>query len=123
MKKAKKIAGLALMATLTIASGAYAAGNASSASIGYYDTIMYGSYVSMSGNVTVSGYVNPTYSDNSCWYGLEGTSAGMVQEVEEFPGFDGNAFIKSVSNGNYRIVLNPDGPNYSGVVATGLAQN
>jgi hypothetical protein len=107
------------MATLSLTSAAYAGtGNASTATIGYYNTIMYGSYVSMNGDVTVSGYLNPTYSHNSLWYGLEGPK-GMVREIEQLPGFDGVAFVVSVPSGNHRIVLNPDGPNFYGCVATG----
>ncbi|NMI07145.1 hypothetical protein HF638_24440 [Paenibacillus sp. SZ31] len=120
----KKIAIVTLLGVLSIASAAYAgSGKASNVSISYYQTYSEGNLVPMYETVSVSGYVNPTHSDNSVWYELHKSSGSIVREAEAQVGFSGTLFSTDVATADYRLDLNPDGPNYYGVVANGKAQN
>jgi len=120
----KRIALATILGALSVASAAYAgSGQASNVSINYYQTYSEGNTAPMYDSVTVSGYVNPTYSDNSVWYELHKSSGSIVREAEAQVGFSGTLYSTTVSTADYRLDLNPDGPNYNGVVANGKAQN
>jgi len=123
----KRIIGIAVVGCISLSSIAFGAGSgqASTVSIGYYDTYANGSVVPMYGGpVDVTGYVNPTYSINSCWYEFKKSSGVLIQEVEAAIGFNGTLYtVPSVATADYQLNLNPDGPNWNSVVANGKAQN
>ena len=123
MSKFKKVLALTIIGSFYATAALAGSGQASNVSISYYDTYATGNTVPMYGDVIVSGYVNPTYSDNSCWYELRKGSS-IWNQVQGAVGANGVlATFKAAPTADYHLDLNPDGPNYDGCVATGKAQN
>lgn len=125
--KVKRMIGMAVMVSLSLSAAVYAgSGQESNVAIGYTETIAYGNTVPMYGGVTVSGYMHPD-SDNDCYYQLtrdDAISDTVIKESMMSPGFDGIAFtVSNAATDDYYLTLNPDGPNYYGVMATGKAKN
>ncbi|NMM54840.1 hypothetical protein [Paenibacillus aquistagni] len=130
LEKVKKLIPLAVLSCFTLAAVSFAAtgtGNSSSTSISYYDTIKYGSAVSMNNDstVTVSGSLSSEYSDNTLWFETQTNGGTIVSEREASIGFSGTlySFTLNKATGNYKLALNPDGPNYVGCVGNGTAKN
>lgn len=125
MKNIKRIAIVTVLGCLSATAAVFAgSGQASNVSISYYQTYATGNTVPMYGDVVVTGYVNPTHSTNSVWYELRNSNNTIVDQAEAQIGFSGTLYTaKNVSTADYHLDLNPDGPNYDSVVATGTAQN
>ncbi|ASS76534.1 hypothetical protein CIG75_17255 [Tumebacillus algifaecis] len=115
-----------LAAAFLVGSSAYAAGT-SSATIGYYDTFARGGSVSMKGTVSVDGYNNPI-STNKVWVEVYQQNCTACPDTRKFDqsltaGASFTNYTFNASESLHYLWLDPDGPNYYGVVASGSATN
>ncbi|MFC4775913.1 hypothetical protein ACFO9Q_03860 [Paenibacillus sp. GCM10023252] len=74
--------------------------------------------------MTVQGFNNSS-SDNQLWVQLYRSDFGLNDKITEEEIAIGTSYSwkKNVSDGNYYIHLDPDGPNYNGVIGSGSATN